>query len=286
MKPAKFTYHAPTTIEEAIELLGRYNGDARPLAGGQTLLPMMNLRIATPAALVDLNQIKELDGIREHDSFVEIGAITRFRQLEFSQVIAARLPLLTEALSLIAHLPIRTRGTIGGSLANSDPAAEMPMLLRLLDGKIVARGSAGERIIEAEDFFVDLMTTGLMADEIITAVRFPCMPTSAGYAIEEFARRHGDFALVAVAAVVVVNGQSPSVRLAATGIGSFPLRMKVAEEHLERTGIDDASIEEAGRIVSDTVRPMSDRHASAAYRRHLAGVLSSRVIRRAIKMTD
>ena len=167
MKPATFDYHAPATLNSAIALLLQYKGDARLLAGGQSLLPMMNFRIVTPAAIVDLNRIPDLAYIRVENATVRIGAMTRHRAVEFSPVIAERLPLLAEAIRLVAHLPIRSRGTIGGSLAHADPAAELPMVLQALEGEVVARGPKGERVVKAADLFEGMLTTSLAADEVI-----------------------------------------------------------------------------------------------------------------------
>src|SRR5204863_6480341 len=196
MKPAKFEYHAPSTLDEAIALLVRYGGDAKLLAGGQSLVPLLNFRLARPAALVDLNRIASLAYIREQDGQVRFGAMTRQRTIEFSPVVAQRLPLLKEATRWVGHLPIRTRGTIGGSIAHADPSAEYPAVLAALDGEVVARGAKGERVLKPRDFFQTYLTTNLAADEILTEVRLPATPAGAGYAFEVFARRHGDFAII------------------------------------------------------------------------------------------
>jgi hypothetical protein len=189
VKPAQFEYHAPTTPDAVIALLAEYRGEARLLAGGQSLVPMMNYRIVAPTAIVDLNRIPELAYIRAENGVVRIGAMTRQRAIEFSPVVAQHLPLLGEAIRLIAHLPIRSRGTIGGSLAHADPAAELPMVLQALDGEVVARGPAGERVIAAADLFRGLLTTSLADDEMIVDVRFRAMSPGTGFAVEEFARR-------------------------------------------------------------------------------------------------
>src|SRR3954471_9267340 len=185
MKPAKFDYHAPTTIDQAVALLA--NGtDARVLAGGQTLIPMMNFRLATPAVIVDLNRIAELAYIKDDGDTIRIGAMTRQRATDFSSVVAEKLPLLAKAIKLVGHLPTRTRGTIGGSIANADPAAEMPMVLLALEGTVIARGPKGERTISAAKLFQDAMTTALAADEILVEIRLPTALAKAGCAIEEF----------------------------------------------------------------------------------------------------
>src|SRR5213078_398571 len=206
VKPAKFDYHAPTSLDDAVALLQRYGGDAKILAGGQSLMPLLNFRLSRPAALVDLNRIPSLAYIEERDGQVRFGAMTRQRTIEFSPLVARRLPLLREATKWVGHLPIRTRGTIGGSIAHADPSAEYPAVLTALDGEVVARGPKGERVLKPRDFFQTYLTTNLAADEILTEVRLSATPAGAGYAFEEFARRHGDFAIVAIAALVVPDG--------------------------------------------------------------------------------
>jgi CO/xanthine dehydrogenase FAD-binding subunit len=283
MKPAKFDYHAPTTVEQALELLGRYGGDAKVLAGGQSLMPLLNFRLSRPAALVDLNRIPSLAYVREQDGQVRFGAMTRQRTIEFSPVVRERVPLLSEATRWVGHLPIRTRGTIGGSIAHADPSAEYPAVLTALEGEVVARGPKGERVIKAKDLFRTYLTTSLTPDEILVEVRLPAMPAGAGYALEEFARRHGDFAIIGIAAVVVKAGARCTLaRLATAGAGPVPVRLRAAEEILERDGLGDAAIEAAARRASELVSPDSDIHASADYRRHLTGVLTKRALKRAL----
>ena len=283
MKPPKFDYHAPTTVEQALELLGRYGGNAKVLAGGQSLMPLLNFRLSRPAALVDLNRIPSLAYVRVQDGQVRLGAMTRQRTIEFSPVVRERVPLLGEATRWVGHLPIRTRGTIGGSIAHADPAAEYPAVLTALGGEVVARGPKGERVVKAKDLFQTYLTTSLTPDEIVVEVRMPAMPAGAGYALEEFARRHGDFAIVGIAAVVVKDGaRCAFARLATAGAGPVPVRLRAAEEILERDGFTDAVIEAASRRVSELVSPDSDIHASADYRRHLAGVLTKRALKRAL----
>jgi aerobic carbon-monoxide dehydrogenase medium subunit len=282
VKPAKFDYHAPATLDQAIALLQKYNGDARLLAGGQSLLPMMNFRLVTPAALVDLNRIPDLAYIRFDNGMVRIGAMTRHRAVEFSPVIAERLPLLAEVIRLVAHLPIRSRGTIGGSLALADPAAELPMLLHALQGEVVARGPKGERVIEATDLFEGIMTTSLAADEILSEVRLPVPPAHAGYAVEEFARRRGDFAIAAVTVVIERVGERCSkARLATAGVGPVSIRLTSAEVILEQDGLSDSAIEKAAVQAAAQVSPQTDQQGTAEYRRHLTRVLTARALRRA-----
>jgi aerobic carbon-monoxide dehydrogenase medium subunit len=282
VKPAKFAYHAPNSLDEALSLLKRYGGEARVLAGGQSLIPMMNFRLASPPALVDLNRMPGLDYIRQESGVVRIGAMTRQRAIEFSDLVGEQLPLLREAIKLVGHLPTRSRGTIGGSLAHADPAAELPMMLQALDGEVVARGPDGERVIKAADFFRSILTTALTPEEILTEVRLPAMPANAGFAVEEFARRHGDFAIAAVAAVILRQGdRCARARLATAGTGPVPLRLRAAEAILESKGLGDAAVEEAASAAASSVEPMTDQNGSAEFRRHLTRVLAGRAVRRA-----
>jgi carbon-monoxide dehydrogenase medium subunit len=207
--------------------------------------------------------------------------MTRQRAIEFSPVVARRLPLLREATRWIGHLPIRSRGTIGGSLAHADPSAEYPAVLTALDGEVIARGPKGERALSARALFETYLTTTLAPDEIITEVRLPVMPEGAGWAFEELARRHGDFAIVGVAAAVWRSGGRVTARLATAGAGATPRRLRAAEEIVERDGVNAAAIEAAARRASELVEPDADIHASADYRRHLAGVLTERALTRA-----
>ena len=282
MKPARVAYHVPATVEEALALLTRYGGEAKLLAGGQSLMPLMNFRLARPAALIDLNAIAGLAYIREDDGQIRFGAMTRQRAIEFSPVVRRRLPLLAEATALVGHLPIRTRGTIGGSIAHADPSAEYPAILAALDGVVVARGPRGERTLRASELFQSYLTTTLAPDEMLVEVRLPAMPDGAGFAFEEFSRRHGDFAIVGIAAMVVGQGQRCAARLVTAGAGPAPTRLRQAEEILEREGLSDAAIEAAARRAAEVVEPDTDIHATAAYRRNLTRVLTGRALRRAV----
>jgi len=282
VKPVKFEYYCPATIDEAIALLGRYQGEARVLAGGQSLVPMMSFRLATPTAIVDLNRIPSLDKIEAANGNVSIGAMARQRQLEFTPLIGERLPLLGEALRWVGHLPTRTRGTIGGSIAHADPAAEIPMVLQALAGDVVVRGSQGERRVAAPDLFVAPLTTALGPDEILTEVRFPAMPAGAGHAIEEFARRKGDFAIAAIAVMLVRDGERcTTARLATAGIGPVPVRLRDAEAILEERGLGEVAVAAAAQRAAELVEPMTDHNASADFRRHLTGVLTRRAVLKA-----
>ena len=285
MKPAKFEYHAPASVDEALAILGRYDGEARVLAGGQSLVPMMNFRLATPKAIVDLNQITGLGYIEEEGAFVRIGAMTRQRRLEFDPLVAAKLPLLREALRWVGHLPTRSRGTIGGSIAHADPSAEIPMVLQALEGEVVARGPQGERRVAAQDLFHAALTTSLAPIEIITEVRFPAMPAQAVCAVEEFARRKGDFAIAAVAVMLLRDGERcTKARMATAGVGPTSIRLRDAETVFEQKGLSEDAITEAADKAKAEVDPVSDLNGSADYRRHLTGVLTSRAVLRAIAL--
>jgi len=284
VKPPRFEYHAPRSVDEAVDLLGRYGGDAKVLAGGQSLMPMLNFRLTRPAALIDVNRIAALAYVREDDGVVAFGAMTRQRTIEFSPEVARRLPLLREATRWVGHLPIRSRGTIGGSIAHADPSAEYPAVLTALEGEVVAQGPRGRRTLQAAELFETYLTTRLAPDELLVEVRLPAMPAGAGHAFEEFARRHGDFAIVGIAAMVVRDGaRCRTARLATAGAGPVPVRLRAAEEILERDGLGDAAIAAAAARAAELVQPDSDVHASADYRRHLAGVLTARALTRAVE---
>jgi len=283
VKPAKFEYHAPASVGEALAILERYDGEARLLAGGQSLVPMMNFRLAQPRAIVDLNRIPELAFVEEEGEAVRIGSMTRQRRLEFDPLVAAKLPLLREALRWVGHLPTRSRGTIGGSIAHADPSSEIPMVLQALEGEIVARGPRGERRIPAQDLFRATLTTSLTPLEIITEVRFPAMSPLAGHAVEEFARRKGDFAIVAIAVMLLRDGERcTKARLATAGVGPTSIRLRDAEAVLEQQGLGDAAIAEAADKAASQVDPVSDLNGSAEYRRHLTAVLTGRAVHKAI----
>jgi aerobic carbon-monoxide dehydrogenase medium subunit len=287
MKPASFDYYAPTTVDDVMALLKRHGSDARLLAGGQTLLPMMNFRLAAPEVIIDLNRIPELAFIKEVGGQVHIGAMTRQRTLEFSPVIAKDLPLLHHAIKMVGHLPTRSRGTIGGSLANADSAAEIPMILQVLEGEVLVRGPNAERTIPAAELVLDAMTTSLAEDEMLAEVRFPVMPQGALFAVEEFSRRHGDFAIAAVAAMLVMKGgRCETARIATAGVSAYSSRLKAVEETLEGRPVDADAIERAGAAAAAAVEPVSDRNASEEYRRHLTKVLTTRVLKRAVDFTE
>ncbi len=283
MKPAAFEYHAPTTVEAVLALLQQHGDEARLLAGGQTLVPMMNFRLATPSVIVDLNRVPDLAYIRREDGMVRIGSMTRQRALEFSPIVAQDLPLLRAALQMVGHLPTRSRGTIGGSIANADSAAELPMMLQVLEGEVTVRGPGGQRRIAAADLFEDAMMTSIAEGEVLTEVGFPAMASGARCAIEEFSRRRGDFAIAAVAVALVENGGiCVKARIATAGITPCSCRLSAAERVLEGRALDAESMGEAARCAADGIEPVADRNASAEFRLHLTRVLTERALRRAI----
>lgn len=282
MKPARFDHLLPASLDEALTMLAAHAPDARPLAGGQSLVPMMNFRLARPTVLVDLNKIPELAYIRDPGDHLAIGAMTRERAIENSDLVRAASPLLHDATLNIAHLPIRSRGTIGGSISNADPAAEYPATVLALDAVLVARSVRGAREIPAAAFFDGVMTTALAPDEILAEIRVPKAPPGSGGAFVEIARRHGDFALAGVAAQITLDGETVTdIRLAACGVGPGPIRLTVAEDILRAGGLTDPALAEAGRAAAAAADPDGDVHATAAYRRKLAGVMTRRAVEKA-----
>ncbi|HXJ84624.1 MAG TPA: xanthine dehydrogenase family protein subunit M [Candidatus Methylomirabilis sp.] len=287
MKPPRFDYLAPTSVEEALGILARYGEDAKVLAGGQSLVPLLNFRLARPAHLVDLNEIPGLDGIRGDDGRLVIGAMTRQRAVETSALVRARCPLLAQALPHVGHVQIRNRGTIGGSLAHADPAAELPAVVAALDGQLVLRSSKGERVLSAEQFFASYFTTAAEPTELLVEVRLPEMPPGTGTAFMEVSRRHGDFALVAMAAAVTTDaaGVCTASALVAAGVGPTPVVVREAARALVGQRPTAEALEDIGRRVSAAVHPESDLHASSEYRKHLAGVLATRALAEAVQRT-
>jgi CO/xanthine dehydrogenase FAD-binding subunit len=279
MKPAAFDYIAADSIAMAVAALAQAGDDGKIIAGGQSLVPMLNFRMLRPSILVDINRIAGLDVIAETGAAIRVGALTRHYQLETSPLIAQHLPVLSSAMTHVAHLAIRNRGTIGGSLAHADPAAELPMMALLLDARLHIASAAGERTIAARDFFLGALTVDLAASEIVTEVVLPKLPPRTGWGFEEVARRHGDFALAAVAITLTVSGDAiEQARIALTGVGPTALRATAAENLLIGHALEP---ELAGRVIDAVraiIKPEADLHASSAYRRHLAGVLTGRAL--------
>ena len=284
MKPARFDHLQPTSLEDALAMLAEHAPDGRVLAGGQSLVPMMNFRLARPTVLVDLNKIPDLAYIRDAGDHLAIGAMARERAIENSDLVRAVSPLLHDATLHIGHLPIRSRGTIGGSISNADSAAEYPATALALDATLVAQSVRGERPIAASDFFDGVMTTTLEVDEVLTEIRVPKAPPGSGAALVEIARRHGDFALAGVAAQITLeDDRVTDIRLAACGVGPGPIRLTGAENILRDGGLTDTVLAAAGRAAADAADPDSDVHATASYRRKMAGVMTRRAVEKAAR---
>jgi carbon-monoxide dehydrogenase medium subunit len=279
MKPAAFDYIAPDSVDAAISALKEAGGDAKLLAGGQSLMPMLNFRLVRPSLLIDINRIGGLAYVEPAQGGIRVGALTRHHALETSPVVRTHLPVLSAAMRHVAHLAIRNRGTIGGSLSHADPAAELPMIAALLDADIGIQSPRGRRVEAARDFFVSWMTTSLAADEMVTDIAFPALPPGTGWAFEEVALRAGDFALAGVGVTISAHGRkADEVRIGLMGVGETPLRASEAEALLSGHELSAALVETAVRAIQSSVEPNSDLHASGAYRRHLMGALAQRAI--------
>lgn len=284
MKPPVFDYHRPTSVDEAIAILDEVDDpdDVKVLAGGQSLMPMLALRLAQPEHVMDMNRVDELVGIRRTNGHLEIGAMTRQRAAENDPLVAKGCPLLTQALPLWGHAQIRNRGTLGGSIAHADPAAEFPTIATALDAEMVVRGPNGERTIPASEFFQGFLTTAIAPDEVLTAVRLPVLE-GARTAFEEVARRHGDFAMVGVAvAVVVDDGGITDARIAFAGVAGTPVRAHAAEELLKGEAPGSDALSAAAARAGSDLDPPSDVHATSAYRTHVASVLTRRALDNAL----
>jgi carbon-monoxide dehydrogenase medium subunit len=279
MKPPLFAYRAPTTIDEAIKFLAG-NADAMVLAGGQSLMPAMNFRLANPSMLVDIQHVEGLKGVVIDNGQIVIRAMTRHRELELDADVRRANPLIAETMQHVAHIPIRNRGTVVGSLCHADPSAEMPLLFVLLDGVLVAQGSNGTRIIPAQEFFQSFLTTARKHDEIVVAAWLPVLPPGAGFAFDEMTRRHGDYALVGVGCVLELDGggRAHGVRLAACGIADRPVRLKAAESRLNGTLLAPSDLDAAVRASADAVTQIDDMNTSAAFRRRVLGTLIRRLV--------
>jgi carbon-monoxide dehydrogenase medium subunit len=273
VKPAPFAYAKAKSLGHAIELLTRPDGEARLLAGGQSLIATLNMRLSAPKLVIDLNGIRDLNGIAVKNGQVEIGALTRHATAEQSSDIAKQAPLLALALPHIGHVAIRNRGTLGGSIAFADPAAELPACLLALGGEVEITGSKGKRTVKADDYFKGLFETALGPQDVLTAIRLPAATKDTRVGFAEFARRHGDYAMVGLAACARADGKAlADVRLAFFGVGATPVRAKTAEAALASGSLDDA----IGALATD-LNPSDDVQASGATKKHLAGVLLKRV---------
>ena len=293
MKPPPFRYHTPRSLPEAVALLRESPGEARVLAGGQSLVPLLNLRLAYPEVLVDLNGVEGLSYIRDEGSRLCIGAMTRQREAEFSALLAERCPLVVEALAQVGHPAIRNRGTVGGSLAHADPVAELPCVMTALDAELVATGPEGERVIAAGDFFLAPYETALSPGEILVEVRVPVaprVPLPPAASFVEFSRRHGDFALAEAAAVLEGDGALTGARVVVAGPAWTPSRMEAVERLVAASGVgrtDSAAqrdlVEEAGWIAEDAVAALPTHADATAYQRRLVAVLVKRAVAQALE---
>ncbi|NWJ72695.1 xanthine dehydrogenase family protein subunit M [Pseudonocardia sp. ICBG1122] len=280
MKPAPFGHVRARSVEHAVEVLVAEDGDAKILAGGQSLVPLLAMRMAQPTVLVDLGGCTELAYVRDGGDHVEIGAMTRTRDVEVSPLVRAAVPLLPLALSYVGHVTIRNRGTFGGTVAHADPAAEVPAVLRALDATVVVTGPRGTRTVPAAEFFLGFLLSAVEPDEVLTAVRVPRQSLGTAVAVEEFARRHGDFAMASVlgAARVGADGTVADVRLVLGGVGPTPVRADGAERLLVGQAPSEELVRAAADVAVDATDPAGDVHASAEYRRTLARVLTRRCL--------
>jgi carbon-monoxide dehydrogenase medium subunit len=284
VKPASFEYHAPRTLEEVLARLAQAGEDAKLLAGGQSLVPAMNFRLARPKVLIDLGRVHELDYVRDADGVLAVGALVRQRAAERSETVRRAAPLLAEALPFVGHPAIRNRGTVGGSLAHADPAGELPAVVVALEADLVIAGPRGRRVAKPSEFFVSYLTTSLRPDEVLVEVRLPRTAPHTRPAFVEFARRHGDFAIVGVALALDVDdaGACRTARVALAGVGPGPVRAVQAERCLAGQIVTDAVIREAAEIAAKEIDPPGDLHATSHYRRRLAAVLVEDAARRAL----
>ncbi len=285
MKPAPFAYFAPMNVVGVLELLDQHGDEAKVLAGGQSLMPLLNLRLARPGVLIDINRIGSLASFRVGaDGGLVIGALARQRAVERSTEVSARCPLLREATTLIGHFQIRNRGTLGGSLVHADPAAELPAVALALEAKFIVRNTKTERAIQAEDFFVGYMTTAIEPNELLTEIQLPAPRPRTGWGIEEIARRRGDFAMIGATAMLEFDEKETcrDARIAIFGAAEKPLRTARAEHCLNGNRLNEDALNEAADIAAADVDAISDVHASAEYRKELAAVLTRRALEKAV----
>lgn len=283
MKLPPLEYACPTSLSEAVALLAAHDGDAKPIAGGQSLMPMLAFRLASPRLLVDLRKLPELREIGISSDGVRLGAMVRWRDIEDDARLATAHPLLQAAVAHVAHYQIRNRGTVGGSIAHADPAAEMPGIAVTCDAEIAVTGQSGSRAIPAASFFLGALTTALAADEIITEVRLPAWPSNRRWGFKEFARRRGDFAMAAAALFYDqdAGGRAVNAHVGIIGVGDRPRRLPEVEAVLNGSTLDEATIARAAAVTSASVDAQEDIHASAPYRRALAGTMVERALKEA-----
>ena len=285
MKPAPFIYFAPTSLDEALALKAGHGDEAKFLAGGQSLIPAMNFRLAQPAMLIDVNGLRELDFIRMESAELRLGAVTRQRRVERDLLVKQHAALLHEAILHVAHPQIRNRGTLGGSLAHADPAAELPVVAVALGARLRAQSTRGSRWLSAAEFFQSLFTTALQPDEMLVEVALPPLPAHTGHAFVEFARRHGDYAMMGLATLVTLDdaGQCQEARLVYLNAGEGPVSVSQAADSLKGHPATSERITDAATLASEQINPMGNVHASPEYQRHLARVLTKRALNIAIE---
>ena len=289
MKPAQFEYFAPTSLAQALELLEEHGDDAKVLAGGQSLMPMLNMRLARPKVVVDVNRIPGLDYISPTpDGGLAIGALTRQRRVEKSAEVKQRIPVLAAAMPSIGHFQIRNRGTVGGSVSHADPSAELPALFLALDGEFVISSASNQRVLKPEDFFISHLTTAIEPGELLTEIRLPARSPAQSeewrWGFQEVCRRQGDFAMVGAVSLLQLDdgGVCQTACITMFGVGGTPLRIRRAEEALLGNRINGSLLEEVSKIVSEELDPGSDIHASAAYRKEVGGVIARRSLEAAM----
>ncbi len=289
MKPARFEYFAPTSLAEALELLQEHGDDAKVLAGGQSLMPMMNMRLARPKVVADINRIPGLDYISPTpDGGLAIGALTRQRSVEKSTVVKERIPVLAAAMPSIGHFQIRNRGTVGGSISHADPAAELPAVCFALDGEFVLSSASKQRVLKPQEFFISHLTTAIEPGELLTEIRLPARSPAGSqewtWGFQEVCRRQGDFAMVGAVSLLQLDdgGVCQTACITMFGVGGTPLRIRRAEEALLGNRINGSVLEEVSKIVSEELEPGSDIHASAAYRKEVGGVIARRTLEAAV----
>jgi carbon-monoxide dehydrogenase medium subunit len=284
MKPAPFEYHAPESLADVTSLLSEHGDDAKVLAGGQSLVPMLALRLTRFEHIIDLNRVEELRGVERSNGTLTVKSMTRQSTVEHDDAAGAAVPLLAEAIPLIGHFQIRNRGTVGGSIAHADPASELPAVALALDAELEVAGPSGSRRVPASDFFIGTWTTTIGDDEILSAVHFPVWDGKSGFAVEEIARRSGDFALAGVVAGVQLDDAGAVSRsaIAFLGMAPTPVRARSAEQALNGSSPTADELTEIGRLAVDDTEPTADVHASAEYRRHVGAHLVARALDRAI----
>ncbi|MGH9025963.1 MAG: FAD binding domain-containing protein [Acidimicrobiia bacterium] len=284
MKPAPFEYHAPEIVDDVVGLLAEHGDEAKPLAGGQSLVPMLAMRLTRFEHLVDLQRVDSLAGVSREDGHLRVGAMTRQRELERRAEVGDAVPLLARATPLVGHFQIRNRGTVGGSLAHADPASEYPAVAVALDAEFEVVGGGGLRRVAASEFFVSTWTTCLEPDEVLVAARFPVWGGRCGFAVDEVARRHGDFALAGVACAVTLDERGAVTRagIGLFGMGSTPVRAAAAETALMGNAVADADLDDVGALAARDAEPLDDVHATAGYRRAVGAHLVTRVVGRAL----